>query len=135
MGFFSENIFESELQTSERRVSNRISAEDAFKVDFQTTSLIRISGIGSGKDISATGMRFATFAPLKKGEVLETEIFFNEKFPGVKKVSLQMQVMRVYKPSGAKRYRVGIRFLESPRYKPEFEVVRQFIWWLQTQIL
>lgn len=131
--FFLRNIFKPKTRKIERRKSERVSAEGEVKIDFQTMTSRRISGIGTGNDISISGMRFATFAPLKKGQMLEAALYFGKKFPGLKKIPLQMTVVRVYKPFGSRRYRIGVSFIESPRYKQEFEVLKQLVFWLRTQ--
>ena len=130
---FLKIFFKAKPKIAERRRSNRVSADDEFRIDFQASASTRMYCIATGKDISLTGMRIATFAPLQKGEIIEGLLYFNKNFPGLKKMILPMQVARIYRPFGAKRYRVGMNFLQSPQYKSELEVVRQFIFWLKTQ--
>lgn len=131
--FFLKRLFRPKVRKRERRKSERVAAYNAVKIDFHTVGSRRIMGLGTGDDISLTGMRFATHAPLKKGEALEAILYFTKNFPGSKKIGLEMTVVRVYKPFGARRYRVGTHFTQSPRYKPEFEVMAQFILWLKAR--
>lgn len=131
--FFLRRMFKPKVRKTERRRSERVTAYNEFKIDFHTVSSRRIAGLGTGIDISMSGVRFATLAPLRKGESLEAALYFTKDFPGPRKIELQMTLVRVYKPFGARRWRIGASFNESSRYKQEFEALRQFIAWVKAR--
>lgn len=131
--FFLRRLFKPKIRKTERRRSERVDAYNEFKIDFHAAGSRRIAGLGTGIDISMTGMRFATMAPLRKGEPLEATVYLTKDFPGPKKTGFQMTVVRVYKPFGGRRYRVGVNFTQSSRYTKEFEIIRHFIAWIKTQ--
>lgn len=118
---------------NERRRSPRAESKDLVKVDFQADGPKQISAIGVGEDISMTGIRFATFAPLKKGQVLDAALHFFQLFPGNKRVAVQIKIIRVYKPFGSRRYRIGGEFIQSSANNAEFEALAAFIAWLKKQ--
>ena len=119
-----------EPEGKDRRESPRVSAEDEFVVDFQTKDFGRRPGFGAGKDLSLTGVRFATFAPLKKGQTMEITLTFSKHFTGKTKIGLEAEVIRVYRPKGTRHFRIGCRFLHLEDYCKEVEIIRQFIWWV-----
>lgn len=132
MGFFSSEFRKDLSAADDRRQKERLSASDLFEIEFKTAGLIKLSGMGYGKDVSESGLKFATPTPLKKGENINARIVFTCDFPGQKKLALPMQVVRVYKPKGAQRYRVGVRFLDLEKHGLEAEAIRQLVWWLRT---
>ena len=101
---------------------------DDFLVEFTRKGQLPQKGCGNGRDLSLQGMRFATPVSLKKGEPLEVFIYFPRRFPDVAKIKLSAEVVRVYKPKGASRYRVGCRLVHldiSTR-----DMIRNFMEWL-----
>lgn len=132
--FFLKKIFRPKQRKSDRRRTPRVEARNLIRIDFQTIDTSRIIATGTVKDISLGGIRFATFAPLKKGIQLDGILHFNNQFPGPKKIPMMMRVVRVYKPMGSRRYRVGVSFSDSLRYAQEKEIVRQVIEWLRQSL-
>jgi hypothetical protein len=117
----------------ERRAAPRYEADNDFRVHFHTIDRVRRIGYGHGRDVSVLGMRFVTYARVKKGDKLDTVVDFTPHFPGKKSIPLEMEVVRVYRRKGQKRYRVGVRYIQSRKYEPEFYIVREFVSWIQSK--
>lgn len=129
MLFFKKQ--EKKQNGKERRSSPRVIPEHEFAVDFESDGFSRMSGIGGGKDLSTSGVRFATFAPLKKGQRLEMTLTFSARFPRVSRLVIVARVVRIYRPKGAKRFRIGCQFIELETHASELETIRQFMEWVK----
>ena len=126
---FLTNFFGSK-SVAEKRRETRLEAENQLGIDFQTGELGRISGQVSGKDISSLGIRFATFIPLKRGRPLQIGLEFPKGFPGTPKVTVKAEVIWVYRPKGAQRYRVACQFMNLDQSPEAATALQEFIWWL-----
>lgn len=116
----------------ENRRFERQTPEDVFLVEFQNVSAVK-ARLGQGKDISLGGIRFATSAPLKKGEQLQMTVYFPKKFPGPRKVKTEALVHRVYNPGASHRLRVACEFMEKT---PLAEAaLNSYLDWSKTQDL
>lgn len=68
---------------------------------------------GSGRAISARGVRFATAIPPKKGQELEMRVrFLNEENGDQECVKINARVTHAIRPPGRSRYRVGCEWLD-----------------------
>ena len=120
----------AEEQAKEKRAARRISSEEICVVEFETLKS-QSKRLGEMKDISLSGIRFATIFQLKKKEALKITLFFPKKFYGTKTLCLDAVVARIYKPARADRYRVGCMFTDiSPEDR---EAIRQFVFWNDTK--
>ena len=109
----------------ERRREERYPAEDEFVVEFQGGS----SYIGSSRDISVHGVRFATTCKLKQGSKIVLNFRMPQEFPGAKRFAVKAKVARIYKPRGTERYRAGCSLIHEE--EKTREAIRQFVYWLE----
>ena len=112
----------------DRRRELRYEAEDEFILEFKERNS---RYVGSSRDISIHGVRFATTCKLRAGKTLILNFRFPAEFPGERQVSVKAKVVRAYKPQGTERYRVACR-LHHEEEKTK-EVIRQFIFWLESK--
>ena len=110
--------------TGDRRKEERYPAEDEFIVDFDGGT----SYLGSSRDISIHGVRFATIHKMRKGASILLNFRMPQGFPGVRRFSVKAKVVRVYKPRGTERFRAGCSLLHTEDQTKEN--LRQFIHWL-----
>lgn len=124
-GFLKKNAGSAKMPVAERRKEPRYTAADEFLVEFKDKSHY----IGSSRDISVHGIRFATTRKLRAKEKIVLNFRLPLGFTGVRHFSLNAKVARVYRPSGAARYRIACELLhEDEKTK---EILRQLIYWLQ----
>lgn len=127
---FLTHFFEPKSMAEKRR-EDRLEAEHQYGVDFETTGAQVLFGQGSGKDISSSGFRFATSSPLKKGQHFQVRLDFPQSFPGVSQISLQAEVVRIYRPKGTRRYRIACRFVNLDQCPEAARTLDEFLWWLE----
>ncbi len=117
---------------SEPRFQNKY-----FMIEFKKKGLLHAildPQTGEGRDISINGIRFATTSSLKKGDRLEARILFMPQFPGDKEIMVTATVVRVYRPEGTKRNRIGCSLGHLSTATKH--VIQEFIAWqelLQSQ--
>lgn len=82
---------------------------------------------GSGRGISFDALRFAVEIPPQKGQEFQMKVIFPEEFGEDRSVRLQVKVLKIAKPPGRKRFRVGceITVIEPEEKKKLME----FIYW------
>ena len=73
----------------ERRKEWRLEASGSFLVEFTKKAFPPLKGPGDGRDLSLSGVRFATGLLLKKGDHLDLVINFPQGFPAARKVQVQ----------------------------------------------
>jgi c-di-GMP-binding flagellar brake protein YcgR len=95
---------------AERRQFERLDSEEDFLIEFQKENAEAFR-LGQGKDISEGGMRFATSAPVRKGEKIRLVLYLPKSFPGPRRVETEAAVRRVYHPGPMHRFRVACEFL------------------------
>jgi len=95
-----------EKKSTEKRKEKLSLMRDDFVVEFQNDRFMR-PRLGNGRDLSVQGVRFATVVPLKKGERLAMTVYLPKAFEGDRKLCLDAKVVRVYRPKGFVRHRVG----------------------------
>ena len=111
----------------ERRIEARYGAEDEFLIEFQDSGSHYLA---NSRDISIHGIRFATTGKLKVRDKIVLNFRFPAEFPGLKHFKVRADVIRIYKPTGTARYRVGCRLIHD--IKDTNEAIRQFIYWLES---
>lgn len=109
----------------DRRREERYNADDEFVVEFQSGTPY----LGSGRDISIHGVRFATTCKLKRSSLVVLNFRLPQEFPGTRHFAVKAKVARVYKPLGTERYRVGCSLQHDGENTKE--ILRQFVHWLQ----
>lgn len=113
---------------SDRRKEPRYEAEDEFMLEFKAQ---QSHYIGAARDISVHGIRFATSCKPSIGREILLNLKFPQGFPGTKSLVIRAKVVRVYKPRGTGRYRVGCSLKhESEAGK---ETIRQLIHWIENR--
>jgi PilZ domain len=117
---------------SDRRRFERLDPEEKFLVEFRKSKDAAFR-IGEGRDISQGGLRFATAAPVRKGEDLQVILYFPKQFPGPRSIQGQVRVRRIYVPGALHRSRIACEFKEPQR--PLQEVVTEYIHWNKSSIL
>ncbi len=118
--------FKKKTPTGERRMEPRYGADDEFLVEFEDR---RSRYIGNSRDLSVHGLRFVTTAKLRVREKLVLNFRFPYEFPGLRQFNVRAQVIRIYRPAGTARYRIGCRLLHDSEQTKE--AIRQFIFWLE----
>lgn len=113
----------------ERRQSKRLEPEERFLIEFRKGNASSFR-LGEGKDISRTGVRFATSIPVKKGEPLDITLYFPKQFPNVRNIATTAIVRRVYHPGPTHRYRVACEF-QDPQ-PSVLQAVTNFMEWSLT---
>jgi hypothetical protein len=110
----------------DRRREPRFTAEDEFTLEFPDK---KSKFVGSSRDISMHGIRFVTPQKISPGSTIVLNFKMPEKFPGPKQFSVKAFVVRVYKPKGTGRYRVGCKLQHENNESKDG--VRQIIHWLE----
>ncbi len=129
MIWFKKN---SQKSQGENRRFERLRPEDPFLVEFKRKPVEKMR-IGQGKDISRSGVRFATSASVKKGERLNMTLYFPKNYPGPRKVLAGALVHRIHDPGASHRLRVACEFLTaSPGLE---EALASYTAWAKTQDL
>ena len=134
----------TKFPTVDRRREARYPAEDEFLVEFSvkgesppaTWRAGASDGqgrgshyLGNSRDISIHGVRFATTSNLRLREELILNFRLPQAFPGTRHFSVIGKVVRIYKPRGASRHRVGCSLEHEDEGTQE--ILRQFIYWLE----
>lgn len=112
--------------THNRRQHERI--VDSFTVKFQKQGAEKWHD-GTGRDISETGARIASYEKLKQGDEITLIIFFPRAFKMAEKLTVPSKVIRVNRPRGSKRPRHGLEF-NYTHPEEDKEIVNAFTGWL-----
>ena len=125
-------MFETKGKTYRKdlREFKRVIARDEFLIEFikeNGTSLQK----GFGCDLSATGVRFNTLVPFKKGRWIRMKIHLSPKFPGPRLLELFGKVVRRHLIPGTHYYQVSCQF--ESRAKDMKTLIQQFIHWMIRQ--
>ena len=111
-----------------QRSARRYEAREGVMIEFFDSSR-NLSGVGNGRDLSSTGIRFMTLSKLSPKKKISLTLYFPSAFPGQKQVNLQAQIIRVYQPRGAQNYRVGCKFIfDNEKVK---EPIHQYLYWME----
>ncbi len=127
--FFGFLKRKSKVPTGERRREPRYEAEDEFMLEFKAN---QSHYVGASRDISVHGLRFVTTCKLQNKKDVLLNLRFPQEFPGTKHISVPAKVVRVYKPRGTGRYRIGCSLYHDSDLTKE--TIRQFIYWLESRI-
>ena len=122
------NFFKNK-DRKERRISQRIDPEDICLVEFSKPGQIQRK-LGELKDVSLNGIRFASNVRLDKNQPLQIYLYFPKNFPGTRWLSIKATVIRMSKPSGRERYRIGCHLHHEN--ETTRERIRQFMFWLES---
>ena len=121
-----EFLKKNQKSAMERRRFKRLDPEDNFFVEFRKEGSETLR-LGEGRDISEGGLRFATSAPVRKGEQLSMILYFPRQFPGRRKIEGQATVRRTYFPGAKHRFRVACEFQPA---EPSFhDAVMEYMDW------
>lgn len=96
----------------DKRRARRVHVGDQFVVEFRKKGQPVAYSKGHVDDLSATGLAFTTMMALQEGTILDLVLYFTPVFPGVKKVALTAEIMRVEFGSGKFIRYVACRFRE-----------------------
>lgn len=116
---------------SDRRKEPRLRLSDSFLLEFREKK-DKKPFLGSGRDISGHGVRFATNIKPKKKAQLSAILYFHQRFEEARDLKVQARVKAVYKPEGARRWRVCCELqYQNPK---DAETVKHFMAWGQTTL-
>jgi hypothetical protein len=115
----------SKAPSVDRRKEPRYDAADEFLLEFER----KTHYLGHSRDISVHGVRFATTSKMKNKEKVILNFRLPQEFPGTRHFTVKGHVVRVYKPQGASRFRVGCELDHDGEGTKE--TLRQFIHWLE----
>jgi hypothetical protein len=93
----------------ERRGAERVGTFEALYLDYKG-SKHSVSGSGEGKDLSISGIRFASSRSFSKGDRLSLQLRFTPGSVRPEVLEVQARVVRCYRPTRSGRYRVGCNF-------------------------
>ncbi len=119
---FSGSSFEN------KRTDHRVHAGDQFVVEFRKKGQAVSYSKGHVDDLSMSGVAFTTMVALQQGMMLDLILYFTPVFPGMKKVAITAEIMRVDVGSGKFIRYVACRFREmAPAAR---EAIHNFMVWL-----
>lgn len=95
-----------------KRTSHRVHAGDQFVIEFRKKGQAAAFSKGHVDDLSIHGIAFTTMVALQQGMILDLILYFTPAFPGMKKVALTAEIMRVEFGSGKFIRYVACRFRE-----------------------
>ncbi len=111
----------------EKRAAQRLKIFEAVYLDWKDSA--GKEGKGEGKDISTSGIRFASDIEFPKGTILDLKLRFAPGSIQKEMLEVKAQVIRCYKPKGGRHYRVGCIF---KNLDPEAQgVLKSLIGWLK----
>lgn len=111
-----------------QRSARRYEAREGIMIEFFDPNR-NVSGVGNGRDLSSTGIRFMTPSKLTPNKMITLTLYFPSAFPGQKQVTVEAKVVRVYHPRGAQNFRVGCKFI-FPNEKTK-EPIHQYLYWME----
>lgn len=112
---------------SDKRREHRVVTAQKFSIEIEKGKIFKKKVFAEARDLSTHGLRFVCEEKLNKGGRITLTLLFPNEFPGRRELILQGVVIRVYRPKGTKRFRVGCEILHpNPASK---ETIRQFLDW------
>ena len=120
----------SQKKDAERRQEERAHAFHDYVIEFQRQGH-SANFIATGRDISLSGVRFATMEKLEKGETIMLTFHFSKSFLQGRDVLLKAAVVHSVRPRGARRWRVGCHFVSATA--TEQEILRDFMTWTKSR--
>ena len=96
------------VSEQEKRAAQRLKVFEALYLDWK--DLTGKEGKGGGKDISTSGIRFASDMEFSRGTILDLRLRFAPGSIQKEMLEVKAQVIRCYKPKGGRHYRVGCIF-------------------------
>ncbi len=113
----------------ERRKAERFSLHDTLYLDYKSPLLGFISGSGEGKDISTSGIRFASDSILPEGTLLDLTLHLYPVYSHAKTICLRGCVVRCYRDPHQHHYRVGCAFNHPD--EAGYHQLKSFTSWLK----
>ena len=129
MNFFSkwaEKFSASKKKGAEKRREERVRTSYDYVVEIERKGQSE-KIITTGRDVSLEGVRFVTAEKLEKKEALTITFHFSKSFHERRDLSLKGIVVHAFRPRGARRWRIGCRFVSpSPE---ERQILQDFLIW------
>ena len=116
------------LPQKDRRQNPRIPVHETLYLSLKVPEASQ-NMAAEGKDISASGVLFATDAPLPEGTILNLSFHFYPAFGDEENVDIKGRVIRCFRKSDQKHYRIGCVF-ENLDQKAVLKI-RAFTGWLK----
>ena len=114
----------------ERRKAERVRIHETLYLNYEA-SKDRVNGTAEGKDISTSGVRFASFSKFPPGTPLDLTLRFSPEYFQNKPLQVRAIVVRCYRLVRQRRYRIACKFenLDSSTK----EEIQAYIVWLKEQ--
>ena len=125
-----KSIF-SKIKTANRRKGSRFNAHQKLYLNYRSLLSAALNGPAAAKDLSTTGIRFAAEQEIPQGTALNLSLHLYPVYRLAKTLQLQGKVVRSYRKSSQKHYRIACAF-DSLERNTQKEI-DNFVTWLKKQ--
>jgi len=113
----------------DRRKAKRLSLHHTLYLDYKCPLDGSVDGSGKGKDISRSGIRFASHSMLPERTLIDLMLHADPRYHHSKTIRIRSCVVWCHKEPGQHHYRVGCVFNQPD--EATFQELTSFISWLK----